>query len=56
MCCLLALVTCKTTKNGVSFTWEGAWEFDQLSGTGSVKLGKPVDLGAYDALLAGVGT
>ena len=40
MCCLLAFVTCKTTKNGVSFTWEGAWEFDQLSGTGSVKLGK----------------
>ena len=24
----------------MSFTWEGAWEFDQVSGIGSVKLGK----------------
>ena len=40
MCCLLAYVDCKATKTGVSFTWEGAWEFDQLSGSGSVKLGK----------------
>lgn len=37
---LLAHVNCKPTKAGVSFTWEGAWEFDQVSGTGSVKLGK----------------
>jgi len=37
---LLAYVTCKPTKLGVSFTWEGAWEFDQVSGTGRVKLGK----------------
>ena len=37
---LLAYVNCKATKAGVSFTWEGAWEFDQVSGTGSVKLGK----------------
>ncbi len=35
---LLAYVHCKPTKAGVSFTWEGAWEFDQVSGTGSVKL------------------
>lgn len=40
MCCLLAYVHCKPTKTGVSFTWEGAWEFDQVSGTGSVKVGK----------------
>ena len=40
MMCLLAYVTCKPTKGGVSFTWEGAWEYDQKSGTGSVKLGK----------------
>jgi hypothetical protein len=33
-------LNCKPTKAGVSFTWEGAWEFDQVSGTGSVKLGK----------------
>ena len=35
---LLAYVHCKPTKAGVSFTWEGAWEFDQVSGSGSVKL------------------
>lgn len=40
MHCLLARVNCKPTKTGVSFTWEGAWEYDQLSGTGSVKLGR----------------
>jgi hypothetical protein len=40
MCCLLAYVSCRPTKTGVSFTWQGAWEYDQVSGTGSVKLGK----------------
>ena len=40
MHCLLAHVHCKPTKTGVSFTWGGAWEYDQLSGTGSVKLGR----------------
>jgi hypothetical protein len=25
---------------GVSFTWEGAWEYDQMSGSGRVALGK----------------
>ena len=40
MLALLAHVTCKPTKTGVSFTWEGAWEYDQMSGTGRVKLGK----------------
>lgn len=40
MHCLLAYVNAKPTKTGVSFTWEGAWEFDQVSGTASVKLGK----------------
>ncbi|HPN09789.1 MAG TPA: hypothetical protein PLU95_10835 [Syntrophales bacterium] len=37
---LLAYVNCKVTKTGVSFTWEGAWEYDPVSGTGSVKLRK----------------
>jgi hypothetical protein len=37
---LLAYVTCKPTQLGVSFTWEGAWEFDPMSGSGRVKLGK----------------
>jgi len=37
---LLAYIDAKPTRSGVSFTWEGAWEFDPMSGTGSVKLGK----------------
>jgi hypothetical protein len=40
MHCLLAYVNCKPTKTGVSFTWEGAWEYDQMSGTGRVTLRK----------------
>jgi hypothetical protein len=39
MHCLLAYANVRPTKTGVSFTWEGAWEYDQMSGTGSVKLG-----------------
>jgi len=37
---LLAYVNCKPTKTGMSFTWEGAWEYDPVSGTGSVRLRK----------------
>lgn len=37
---LLAYVDCKPTKAGISFSWEGAWEYDQVSGSGSVKLRK----------------
>lgn len=37
---LLAHVNCKPTKSGVSFIWKGAWEFDQMSGTGRVTLGQ----------------
>jgi hypothetical protein len=40
MFALLAHVNCKVTKTGVSFTWKGAWEYDPVSGTGSVKLRK----------------
>ncbi len=40
MHCLLAYVNCKPTKTGVSFTWEGAWEYDPMSGSGRVMLGK----------------
>ncbi|HEY3447842.1 MAG TPA: hypothetical protein VGK67_15910 [Myxococcales bacterium] len=40
MHCLLAYVNCKPTKAGVSFSWEGAWEYDQMSGSGRVTLGK----------------
>ncbi len=38
MLALLAHVNSRPTKTGVSFTWEGAWEYDPVSGTGSVKL------------------
>lgn len=37
---LLANITCNPTKTGISFTWKGAWEFDQMAGTGRVKLDK----------------
>ena len=37
---LLAYVTCRPTKFGVSFMWEGAWEFEPVRGSGRVKLGK----------------
>lgn len=40
MHCLLAYVTWRPTTAGMSFTWKGAWEFDQLSGTGQVRVGK----------------
>lgn len=40
MHCLLAYVNVRATKTGASFTWEGAWEYDQMTGTGSVRLGK----------------
>lgn len=40
MHCLLAYVNCKPTKTGVSFTWEGSWEYDEMSGTGRVVLAK----------------
>jgi hypothetical protein len=40
MHCLLAYVNASAAGKGVSFTWEGAWEYDPVSGTGSAKLGK----------------
>lgn len=37
---LIAYINCKPTKAGVSFTWDGAWEWDSMSGSGRVTLGK----------------
>ncbi len=37
---LLAYVKARPTKTGVSFTWEGAWEFDPVSGTGTAAVGR----------------
>jgi hypothetical protein len=38
MHCLVAYVNWRPTKTGVSFTWEGAWEYDPMSGSGRVTL------------------
>jgi hypothetical protein len=40
MLCLLAHVDFTPTQTGASFTWRGAWEFDQMTGRGSVRLGR----------------
>ncbi len=37
---LLAHVIARGTKSGVSFTWSGAWEYEQVSGTGPTRLSK----------------
>jgi hypothetical protein len=38
MHCLLAHVNWKVNVASLSFTWKGSWEFDEMTGTGSVKL------------------
>lgn len=38
LCALLAHIYLKVNKTGLSFRWEGAWEYDRVSGTGNVKL------------------
>src|SRR3989304_1164433 len=43
---LLAYVNARPTKTGVSFTWEGAWEFAQGSGAGTGGLGRGVGGGS----------
>src|SRR6266496_1599437 len=40
MLALLAHINARPTKGGVSFTWEGAWEYDQVSGSGTVTLSR----------------
>ena len=40
MHCLLAHVNVRPTETGVSFTWTGAWEYDQMSGSGNARVGK----------------
>lgn len=37
---LLAYVDCWPTQTGLSFKWRGAWEYDQVSGSGNVRLRK----------------
>jgi hypothetical protein len=38
MHCLLAYVAWKVNAASLSFSWNGSWEFDEMSGTGNVKL------------------
>lgn len=45
MHCLLAYVNARPTRTGVAFSWEGAWEYDQMAGTGNARLGKDGRLG-----------
>ncbi len=40
MHCLLATVYPRPTKTGLSFRWRGAWEYDQMTGSGSARVGK----------------
>ena len=40
MHCLLAYVNSEPIKTGVSFTWDGSWEYDPMSGSGRVTLRK----------------
>jgi hypothetical protein len=40
MLALLAYVNWTVAASGLKFTWTGAWEFDQMTGTGTVRLGK----------------
>ena len=35
---LLARIRCEPIAGGVSFVWQGAWEWDQLSGHGSLTM------------------
>lgn len=37
---LLAHVQARPTRTGVSFAWQGSWEYDEMTGSGTVKLGK----------------
>ena len=37
---LIAYINVRPTKAGVSFTWEGSWEYDPMSGSGSARIGK----------------
>ena len=36
MHCLLARLKAIPTKDGLSFIWQGAWEYDEMAGSGSV--------------------
>jgi hypothetical protein len=39
MLALLAHPKCMSTDSGIAFMWQGAWEFDQMTGRGQAQLG-----------------
>lgn len=36
---LIAQLTVRGTRTGISFTWHGSWEYDEMSGSGSARVG-----------------
>lgn len=56
MLALLANVMWSRTNGGLSFTWTGAWEFDEMSGTGSVRLGPDGRLDGWFEITDGDGS
>ncbi len=56
MLALLAYVTYRPNNKSVSFTWQGAWEFDQVSGTGRVTLGRNGRLTGFIKISGGDGS
>ena len=53
MHCLLAYVTWKVNAASLSFAWNGSWEYDEMSGTGNVKLLKNSTLAGKFAIRNG---
>jgi len=45
MIAILAYVSARFVRNGVSFSWEGCSEYDPISGTGRARLGTDGKLG-----------
>jgi hypothetical protein len=50
---ILAHVNARFTRNGISFTWQGASEYDPISGTGRARLGKDGRLKGKIAITGG---
>ena len=47
MLALLARLNCIPTKTGLSFIWQGAWEYDPCSGSGEVELLENGDISGW---------
>lgn len=53
MHCLLAYVNWKVNAASLSFTWNGSWEFDEMTGTGNVRLRRDARLDGKFAIKNG---